>query len=134
MGDFKEQFDIRKLDSRQLGEVAYILASPAYADTLKPYILTIRDNLNTLMLDRRQVRKDELPDDFLAGGISMADGFLKFFEIIIHETSTEQILESMAAMTPDLEYARRSAAGMMKPVVGLDLEVLPDKYDPAEDY
>jgi hypothetical protein len=90
--------------------------------------------MNALWLDRSQKRKDEFPDDFLAGSIAAIDGLLKFFSMVIHETSIERIHESMATMTPDLQYTARQNAGRLKPVVGIDQSATPEEYNPAEDF
>jgi hypothetical protein len=132
--DFKKQFELGRLTELELGNIEYVLMSPAYSETFKPYLETVRNNLNALWLDRTKMRKDQMSDDFLAGGISMIDGLLKFFAIVVHESSMERIHASQAARSPDQEYDIRQRLGQMRPVVGLDQSALPQPYDPAEDY
>lgn len=134
MSDFRQFFDLRALDEQKLGMIEFVLNSPAYEESFKPYLQSVRDSLNTLWLDRSQQRKEQFPDDFLAGGIAAIDGLLKFFAIVVHETSIERMHESMAEMTPEIQYAQRQQAGRLKPVVGINQKAAPDKYDPAEDF
>src|SRR5258705_1526266 len=136
VSDFRKFFDMRKLDAQKLGCVEFVLNSPAYIDTFKPYIESAISSMHRLWLDRSQTRKDEYPDDFLAGGVAFGEGLLKFFEVVIQETKMERIHASMENMTPDLLYAQRQKRGLVKTVVGLDQPALPERGepDPAEDY
>lgn len=133
MNDFRAVFDLRKLSDQELGCVEFVLNSPAYMDVFKPYLTGIRDSMNHLWLDRTQKRKDEYPDDFLAGGIASIDGLLNFFDHIIKETSMDRIHESMSHMSNDDIYTRRQEQGRVQPVVGINQPAEPDEYDPAQD-
>lgn len=133
-GDFREFFDLRRMDERQLGQIEFILSSPAYEESFKPYIQGILNNMNTLWRDRSRQRQDIYPDDFLAGGACFGEGLLKFFSLLIHETSMERIHAAMEGMTNDKLYDLARESGRVKPIVGLDQPALPDKYDPAEDF
>jgi len=131
---FSKFFDIRKLDEQQLGNIEFVLNSPAYGDQFRPYMMGILAQLNRLWLDRSQARKDEFPDEFLAGGIVFGEGLMKFFDQIISETRMERMHGAMENMTSDMLYEIRRQRGDMKPVVGLDQRAEPAAYDPAEDF
>jgi hypothetical protein len=132
-GDFREHFDLRKLDDIQLGQIEFILTSPAYVESFKPYIQGVLDSLNHLWKDRSKERSDQYPDDFLAGGVVFGEGLLKFFELLIHESSMERIHASMNNVTNDMLYDAARRRGDVKPVVGLDQPASPTgKADPEE--
>lgn len=131
-GDFREYFDVRKLSDQQKGEIAFILNSPAYEHSFKPYIMGIINQLNHLWKDRSQSRKDAYPDDFLGGGVVFGEGMLKFFETLVQETSIEAIHEAMQNVDNDTLYDRALQRGEVRPVVGLDQPVLPQLVDPEE--
>lgn len=133
-GDFREFFDPRNLDERKRGEIEFVLVSPAYNDSFKPYIEGVLRQLNDLWKDRSQARKDQYPDEFLAGGAVFGEGLLKFFEVLIQEVSMERIHEAMEHMTPDVLYELRRERGEVKTVTGLDQEVTPEVYRPEDDF
>jgi hypothetical protein len=135
-GDFREFFDLRKLDERQLGQIEFVLNSPAFEDSFKPYMLGLIFSMNTMWKDRSRERQDRYPDEFLAGGVVFAEGLLKFFSLLIHETSIERMHEAMVAgMSNDLIYDAKRNAGQVRPVVGINQPAVPAEGDiPAEDY
>ena len=133
-GDFKEFFDLRRLDRQQLGEIEFVLNSPAYEHSFKPYILGILKSLNTLWKDRTRERRDKYTDDFLAGGDALGSGLLEFFALLIQETSFERMHEAMQDKSPESQYQTRLHAGAVRPVVGLDQSALPEPVDPDEDF
>lgn len=126
-GDFKEFFDLKFFDDRRLGEMEFVLNSPAYEHTFKPYITGILRGLEAYWKDRSQDRKDKYPDDFLAGGVAMSEGLLQFFEQVVKETRMERVHAAMEGITNDELYARKQARGEVKPVVGLDQSASPTK-------
>lgn len=132
-GDFRQFFDIRKLDDQSLGQIAFVLQSPAYNESFRPYLEGVLRSLDRMWKDRSRARMEEYPDDFLAGGVIFGEGLLKFFEQLISEVSIERIHASME-FTPEEEYDMRRAAGQVKPVVGLDQPALPAPPGPEEDY
>ena len=133
-GSFGEFFDIRKLDEQQRGSIEFVLNSPAYQDYFKPYMESILAQMNQAWKDRSQKRKDEYPDDFLAGGVCFGEGMLKFFEVIINETNMERIHGAMENMTNDMLYEVRRQRGFIKPVVGANQDALPQQVPPDEDF
>jgi hypothetical protein len=131
-GDLKRFFDVGRLDEQQLGMIEFVLNSPAYTDSFKPYLLSIRDNMNDLWLDRSQKRKDMFPDDYLAGMIAAIDGLLKLFTILIHETSVERIHSAMSNASSDQQYDQYVKDGRNQPVVGINQNAVPDRFEPTE--
>jgi hypothetical protein len=131
-GDFREHFDLRKLDEKQLGMIEFVLQSPAYVEAFKPYIEGIIRGMDALWRDRSELRKQQYPDDFLAGGVTFAEGLLKFFDLILSESSMERIHASMEGMTSDQLYDAKHERGQIKPVVGVDQQALPGAADPDE--
>ena len=134
-GDYREFFDIRRLDDQQLGQIEFVLNSPAYEQSFKPYMEGILRQMTNMWRDRSRQRQDTYPDDFLAGGAVFAEGLIKFFDLVIQETRMERIHASMGNPTNDQQYDIRRESGQVKPVVGLDQPALPQPVDPAaEDY
>lgn len=114
--------------------IEFVLTSPAYEGAFKPYLESVRDSMHSLWLDRSQKRKDEAPDDWLAGGVCAIEGLLKFFEVAIHEANFDRIHESMAEMTSEKQFELRRQQGRVRPVVGVDQRAEPEQYDPKEDF
>ena len=133
-GDFREHFDLRQIDQRSLDQIAFVLNSPAYETSFKPYLQGVLNNLNRLWKDRSKQRADQYPDDFLAGGVVFGEGLLKFFDLLIQETSMERIHAAMSDMPADRLYDLKREAGQQQPVIGFDQPALPEPYDPAEDF
>lgn len=131
-GDFKEHFDLTKLDENQIGQIEFVLNSPAYVDSFRPYLLGIISQMNDLWKDRTQARRDQYPDDFLAGGIVFGEGLIKFFNLLLEETKMERIHKAMEGMTNEKLYDMKRQAGGQRPVVGFDQPVLPGLADPDE--
>lgn len=131
--EMRQFFRMEDLDEQQLGMIAYVLNSPAYEESFRPYLMTVRESMNAIWLDRSQARKNTLPDDYLAGAIASIDGLLKFFTVVLHETSMENIHEAMT-QSDDQKYDVRVARGMSRPVVGLNQSASPQPYDPKEDF
>jgi hypothetical protein len=133
-GDFREHFDLRKLDDLQLGQIEFILTSPAYNDAFKPYIEGILRYMNDQWKDRSQKRKDEYPDDMLGGAVLFGEGLLKFFDLILRESSMERVHNSMANMSADQLYDMKRERGGVRPVVGIDQPATPPQggADPDE--
>ena len=133
-GDYRELFDLRKLDARQLGQIEFVLNSPAYAESFKPYMKGILNSLNTMWKDRSRDRMDRYPDEFLAGGVVFGEGLLKFFDLLLHETSFERMHEAMVeAMGNDQIYDAKAEQGLTRPVVGIDQKPMPEGgVDPDE--
>jgi hypothetical protein len=129
-----EVFSTSKLSEQQLGCVEFVLNSPAYLDVFKPYLLDARETMAAAMLDRSTGRKDQYPDDFLAGSISTIDSLLNFFQHVLDETSLDRVHASMERITPEVEYHMRQQAGKIVPVMGANQDAAPRDYEPDEDY
>jgi hypothetical protein len=134
VGDYNDVFDIQKLDERQLGQIEYVLNSPAYGDCFEPYLRTIRNTLSQRLLDPSKARKEEHPDDFLRGGIVAIDGLLSFFSRIIAETQSDRIFRALAAATPDQQYTEDQKRGSHVPILGANESLEPTPYRADEDY
>lgn len=133
-GDFREFFDLRKLDDRAMDQIRWVLLSPAYEDSFKPYMLGVLHSLNQMWKDRSKERHDKYPDDFLAGSVIFGEGLLKFFDVLLAEADMERIHHAMANMTPDDMYDHKRRAGEVKPVVGLDQSASPQPMPADEDF
>lgn len=129
-GDFRELFDIRKLDERQMAEIAFVLNSPAYIHSFKPYMQGVLNSLFELWKDRSKKRQDQYNDDFLSGGHAFGEGLLKFFELLLAEVSIEDIHNVLSRQTDEQQYD----AANKQPVLGVNQPAMPEKYDPAEDF
>jgi hypothetical protein len=132
--DLRPFFDARRLNEQELGMIEFVLTSPAYEMAFKPYLQSVRDSMHALWLDRSQRRKDDYPDDFLAGGVCAIEGLLKFFAATLTETNFDRIHDSMAQMIPERNYELLRQAGKIRPVVGADQRAEPVEYKPEEDF
>lgn len=130
--NFKDVFDISKMDEHTLGCVEYVLNSPAYADVFEPYLKSIRNTLNQRLLNPSRERKEEHPDDFLRGGIVAIDGLLMFFAHIIRETRMERVVSSLSNNDANKRYTQNQSRGAHKPVLGAN-EMF-NEYTIEEDY
>ena len=139
MSDFREVFDPNKLDDHQLGCLEFVLNSPAYLDVFEPYLRSMRDSLNMRLLDRSKARKEDMSDDFCAGGVVAIDGLLSLFKKIVDETRMQRVDDAMQRLSEAEKYSQAAAAGQHKPVLGAnegwtDWVDGPPAYDPATDY
>ena len=132
--DLRQFFDARRLDEKQLGMVEFVLTSPAYEEAFKPYLEAVKDSMEQLWKDRSQRRKDEYPDDFLAGGVCAVEGLLKFFAAAIHEANFDRMHDAMASMTSEKQFEARRTSGRVQPIVGVNQRAEPEAYDPSEDF
>ena len=133
-GDFSEFFTLATFDEQKLGEMEWVLNSPAYLHTWKPYMLGILRSLQKMWKDRTRARQEKYPDEFLAGGTVFGEGLIEFFDKIIEETHHERAMKAMANMSNDDHYETLQQHGGVKPIVGMDQDATPAPYDPAEDY
>lgn len=131
--NFRKVFDLRKLTQDELGCVEYVLNSPAYVEVFEPYLRATRDSMQALWLDRSQRRKEDYPDDFLAGGVAAIDGLMTFFATILIETNMDRIHDAMTRKSPDDVYTEKQERGMVQPVIGVDQQSEPE-YNAAEDF
>lgn len=137
MADFNDVFDVGRLSEDQLGALEYVLNSPAYTEVFEPYLKNVKDTLQMRLLNRSRERKEDMPDDFIAGGVVVIDCFLNMFKKLIEETRIERIHAAMDKLTPTQRYAADAAAGKHAPVLGANEQMLvngPKPYDPAEDF
>jgi len=134
MSTFQKVFDMTPLTDLELGWVEFAVTSPAYDVGFRKYITSMRNTMNKMMLDRSQTRKDEYPDDFLAGGIAFGDGLLEYFDRLIQEANMDRINRSMNTRTDDQQYEDKQRAGEVSVVVGVNQDPEPSEIAPAEDY
>lgn len=119
-GDFREHFDLRKLDEIQLGQIEFVLTSPAYEESFRPFLLDAVESMSAQWKDRSEERKARYPDDYLAGGVVAIEGLIKFFEVLVQEANFERIHAANGGGSPEREYDLRRLAGQLQPVIGLD--------------
>ena len=127
-------FEARALSEHELGLIEFVVMSPAFETAFKPYLEGVRDNMLLLWKDRSQRRKDEFPDDFLAGATCVIDDMFKFFAAVLADASYDRIHDSMANMTSDKQYELKRQQGKVAPVVGVNQPATPEAYDPLEDF
>lgn len=134
--DFKSVFNVSKLSDHELGHLEFILNSPSYTDIFAPYLRSMRNSLNTKLLDPSEKRKQEYNDDFLRGGILMVDGLLQFFTRLIQETEIERVHRSQTEQTGEEQYQslrEHNSIGPFSPSLG-HIVTEDSAYDPDTDY
>lgn len=129
--DFKELFDVSSLSDDELGQLEWVVNSPAYENVFKKYLLTMSHTLTHRLKNPARERKDQYPSDFLRGGILMIDGFVLFFDKLIAETRMERIARAHGAgMTQEELYEKLRQEGKVQPAG----QIAPaEEYDPAQD-
>jgi hypothetical protein len=130
----RQFFEARQLNENELGLIEFVVMSPAFETAFRPYLEGVRDNMLILWKDRSQKRKDEYPDDFLAGATCVIDDMFKFFSAVLADADFDRIHESMSHMTNERQYELKRQQGKISPVVGVDQQATPAAYDPLEDY
>lgn len=106
-------FDVSKLTDEEIGQLEYILLSPAYERVFKPYLYRMQKSIEHMMLDRSQRRKEEFPDDFLAGEAVGIAGLLAFFDSLAEQINMARVAAVQQA-TPDEQYTLLRAQGLIK--------------------
>lgn len=106
-------FDVSRLNEDELGQLEYIVNSPAWEGFFKRYLLGIVTSLERLMKDRSSARKAQYNDDFLAGQCTAIEGFIAFCDGIVQSTNMARMAEAQR-MTPDQEYDKLRAMGFIK--------------------
>jgi hypothetical protein len=106
-------FDISKLNDDELGQLEYVVNSPAWEGFFKQYVRMVIRSLEHLMKDRSEARKQKYNDDFLAGQCTALEGFIAFADAIVEATNMTRMAEAQK-MTPDQEYERLRALGFIK--------------------
>lgn len=81
------EFNLSDLTEQQLAEMAFIVTSPAYRETVIPYFVARRENAIKMLLRGDAVRKDAYTDDYLRGAISTIESLMDFFEIVAKEAT-----------------------------------------------
>jgi len=136
MSAFKEVLDVGSLSDHEIGHIEFVLASPAYLDHFAPYLTRMRDSLNSALLDPSQARKDQLPDDFVRGGIVMIDGLLTLFRKLIDETRIERMARVQTERTPEQTYQhmRETGKAQHSGQTAQPAEPTPAGYNADEDF
>ena len=130
----RQFFEARSLTEQELGLIEFVVMSPAFEIAFKPYLEGVRDNMQTLWKDRSARRKEEYPDDFLAGATCVIDDMFKFFTAVLADANFDRVHDSMSHMTSDKQYELKRQKGQIAPVVGVDQSATPPEYDPLEDF
>lgn len=104
--------DINNMSDEEIGQLAYIVRSPAWENFFDPMLRGIVENICALLLDPSQERKDKRPDDFLRGQAVLVRNFLELPHTVIEEARMrEQQQQRDADAATDLHD--RSSSGMM---------------------
>ena len=123
-------FDLSKLNDDELGQLEFVLNSPAFEGVFKPYLLGVIRGIERLMKDRSDARKAQYNDDFLAGQCLALEGFLAFAAGIIQSTNMARMAAAVQ-MTPNEEYERLRSLGLVR---GAGQVVRPEDLTPFEEF
>lgn len=113
MVDPNNLFDLSRLNDDELGQLEFVVNSPAWEGVFKPYLRQMIRSLEMMMKDRSQERKDKYNDDFLAGQCSALEGFVAFCDGIVQNTNMARMAEAQK-MTPEQEYERLRVLGLVR--------------------
>lgn len=106
-------FDLSKLNDDELGQLEFLLLSPAWQGFLMQYLaLTIR-GIEKMMKDRTKERKERYNDDFLAGQCVALESFVAFCMAASQNISMARVAEAQR-LTPEQEYDRLRATGFIR--------------------
>lgn len=112
MADVNKLFDVSKLTEREIGEFEWVVNSPTYQRMFRPYLIKMRDSVQTLMLDRSEDRKKAYPDDFLAGEAAALIGFISFLDGMKENTNMERMHKAVQLSQEEM-YADLRAKGLI---------------------
>lgn len=113
MVDPNNLFDLSKLTDDELGQLEFVVNSPAWELVFRRYLQQMIFSVDRLMKDRSEARKQQWNDDFLAGQSVALEGFVKFTDGIIQSTNMARMAETQQ-MTPNEEYDRLRATGFIR--------------------
>jgi len=106
-------FDLSRLNDDELGQLEFLLLSPAWRGFLMRYLsLTIR-GIERMMKDRTENRKKMYNDDFLAGQCVALESFVAFCEAAEQNISMARVADTQR-LTPNQEYDRLRATGFIR--------------------
>lgn len=128
---FKKIFDVSKLDDNALGQIEWVLNSPAYMHTFRPFLERARASAIKILLDRTVERKERFSDEALAERANAIEELMVFFDRIIKETQSERVFRALNEDPRTDDYDRDRMSGAVKPP---NATTNPPEYDPAEDF
>lgn len=108
----RDLFDVANLTEQEIGEFEWVVNSPSYQRVFRPYLLKMRNSVQTMMLDRSEDRKKAYPDDFLAGQAAALIGFLSFLDGLKEHTNMERMHKSVQLSHEEM-YADLRAKGVI---------------------
>jgi hypothetical protein len=126
----KDLFDVSKLTEQEIGEFEWVVNSPSFLRVFRPYLITMRDSVQTMMLDRSEDRKRMYPDDFLAGEAAALIGFVKFLDGLKANTSMERMHKAVQLSTEQM-YADLRNRGV---IAHSGQHLSPEDLAAAEDF
>lgn len=106
-------FDLSALNEEEIGQLEYLLLSPAWEGYLKRYLLAMVRSIERLMKDRSDARKASYNDDFLAGQCTALEGFITFCDSVVNNVNLARVAETQK-MTSDEEYQKLRALGFVR--------------------
>jgi len=112
--DFKEIFDVAKLDEYELGQIEFILTHPAFESHFRPYMQRMHDSCVKLWKIPLHRRSSELTDEDLKAGARFIDGMMAFFDKLVMESRDERILRSQG-LVPDTHAQARESGQIKSP-------------------
>lgn len=113
------------LSDQQIDGLAYLIASPAYAEVFVPIMRGMERHLLEDLVNPSQTRTWDKNDDYLRGGIAIIRSILNFPEAIVQD-SRERQMDAEGIKTVEQRYKARADAGAIGP--------LGFKYDASTDY
>lgn len=102
------------LSHEQIGNLAFIVNSPAYLTFYRPFLVGMLRSFYNDLGDPTGQRKWEKPDDYLRGGIAVVKALLNFPEQVLAE-EREQAEREAAGRTPEEQYEKRAETGPVGP-------------------
>lgn len=130
MIDPNNLFDISKLNDHEVGQLEFIVNSPAWSGFFRLYLIRMIQSLDRLMKDRSEERKKQYNDDFIAGQSTALEGFVKFSDGVAENTNLARMAQ-VQQMTPNEEYDRLRILGMTR---HSGQTVQPDDLIPFEEF
>lgn len=113
MVDPDKLFSLETLNEEEIGQLEFILASPAWAGYLRPYLQVMIHSVERLMKDRSEERKKRYNDDFLAGQCTALEGFLAFADATSQSINMAR-MGKVQQLTPNQEYERLRVQGLVR--------------------
>jgi hypothetical protein len=125
-----ELLNLNKASDEEIGQLEYVVNSPAWARFFKPYLFKMLNSINRMWRDRSAERRDKYSDDYLAAYAASIEGLLQWGDTLVKQTQAARVIDAQER-TPEQEYDALRAMGFIKHA---GQHITPEELAQAEDF